>query len=58
MTNKQKEEVWDIIESEGFGYAFISYSSFDWIDDKTFHRLREDFCNAAQVLKDYIGPQP
>lgn len=41
------------VESEGFDYAFRSYSDFQHIKDKKFHNLRKAYVKAAQALVDY-----
>lgn len=55
LTKKDKENVLGTIECEGFDYTFLSYTSFDEIEDKKFHELRKKFVDAANELKEYIG---
>lgn len=40
---------------EGFHYTFIGYSSFPYIKDTEFHRLREAFIKAEHELNEYIN---
>jgi hypothetical protein len=55
MNKDIMEQVMPTVDSEGFDYAFCSYSSFKEIKDVKFHELREEYVKAAQALKDYIG---
>jgi hypothetical protein len=55
MTKKDKYYVATKVESEGFDYAFIHYSSFEDIKDKKFHELRLAYIKATKELSDYIG---
>lgn len=50
-----RDEVRGVIESEGFGYAFLQYSNFKHIKNAEFHRLRLAFVAAADELQEYIG---
>ena len=44
------------IECEGFCEVFIDYNSlYDWIDDDTFHELKDEFVRAARKLATYIA---
>lgn len=45
----------DIVEDEGFAYAFLHYSDFGEVDDEEFHNLRLKFENAAEELAEYLG---
>lgn len=49
------QAVADIIECEGFEYAFCSYSDFEDIEDAEFHRLRRAFIQAAKALRVYVN---
>lgn len=53
MTDDEKSIVNDIVESEGFDYAFRHYTSFDEIKDVKFHKLREKYIKAARNLIEY-----
>jgi hypothetical protein len=55
MTDQEKHDVKERIESEGFDYAFTCYSNFDEVNDEGFHRLRQQYINARNRLKNYIG---
>lgn len=55
MTDEQKCDVIETIDSEGFHYAFCYYSNFKEIKDEKFHKLREEYKVEAAKLKDYIG---
>lgn len=55
MTKAEREYVGDIIENEGFHYAFIHYSDFSEIEDEEFHKLRVAYETAVLALEDYIG---
>ena len=55
MTGKEFKKVLDIIECEGFNYAFESYSDFSEIEDTKFHIYRLNYLKAVKALKEYIG---
>lgn len=50
----ERKYVSDIIDSEGFDYAFNDYTDFNEIEDLEFHRLREAYVEASKALKAYI----
>lgn len=54
MATMTLEDVADIVELEGFDYAFRYYSTFSEVKDKKFHKLREAYIKAAQDLEDYL----
>jgi len=54
MKKEERELVCHKVCSEGFDYCFVNYSSWDNIKDKKFHKLREEYCNAAKALSDYL----
>jgi len=54
VTAKEFTYVQDTVEEEGFGYAFLHYSAFLEIKDEEFHKLRENFEEAAHALANYI----
>lgn len=58
MKKKEKKEVLEVIEQEGFEYAFLHYTDFADIEDEKFHDLRKEFIKAAQKLTVYIGYNP
>lgn len=45
----------DVIEAEGFDYAFRSYSDFNEIKDERFQQLRAAYVFAAQELEKHIN---
>jgi len=57
MKAKEKNSVLDAIESDSFEYAFVYYSHFKEIKDDEFHKLREEYLKARELLADYIGYQ-
>lgn len=52
-------ELWESVQyrmdEEGFDYCFESYSHWDEIKDKEFHRLRLDFLRSMKELREYIN---
>jgi hypothetical protein len=42
------------MKEEGFHYCFHSYSNWEEIKDKKFHKLRLSYLKAAKELKEYI----
>lgn len=48
------EDVKEVIESEGFDYAFVEYSDFDEVDNDEFHELRESYLNARRRFKAFM----
>ncbi len=42
------------IESEGVGYTFKHYSTFDEIEDKEFHKLREYLIQHIDLMDYYL----
>lgn len=57
MKAKDKENVLNKVESEGFDYCFIHYSKFPEIKDERFHVLVENYTKAARELAKYIGAE-
>lgn len=58
MTHEENEKWSNVayrIDAEGFHYCFASYSSFPEIQDPEFHRLREDYLRAAELLENYVA---
>ena len=55
MKTKEKKEILEVVESEGFDYTFTSYGDFEEIKDEKFHKLRKAFLDARKNLADYIG---
>ena len=42
------------IESEGVGYAFKNYSTFEEIEDKEFHKLRKYLIQHIDLMDFYL----
>ena len=42
------------IREEGLHYTLMHYSSWAEIDDREFQYMRNDYCNLAQKLEEYI----
>lgn len=55
MTKEEAQEVLDVIECEGFHYAFGSYTNFEEIKDRKFHKLRDAYVQAGEALEAYIN---
>ena len=43
------------IDAEGLEYCFVSYSSFEEIKDKQFHKLRLELILSIDKIKKYIS---
>lgn len=54
MTQKEKNQVKEIIDNEGFDYTFDGFSAFREIRDKKFHQLRENYLQAKEELESYL----
>lgn len=55
MQKKEKEYLRDVVECEGFDYAFAHYTAFENVKDEEFHRLRKAYLDARKALIDYTG---
>jgi len=54
MTKKEKEYVADVVQGDGFDYAFRGYTdSKDKVKDTKFHKLRKAYIKAIKELEDY-----
>jgi hypothetical protein len=42
------------MDDEGFEYCFDGYSHWDEIKDQEFHRLRKQYLNSVEELRNYI----
>ncbi len=42
------------MRDEGFDYCFRHYSSFEEVEDKKFHSLRESYIKIAEELEEYV----
>ena len=54
ITKEQAEYLAAKIESEGFDYLFICYSSFEKIEDEKFHELRKKYVEAHNEFESYL----
>jgi hypothetical protein len=54
MNRKDADYLKAKIDSEGFDYCFVHYSSFNDIKDDKFHELRLKYLTAQRELRDYI----
>lgn len=53
MNGRELQKVIDCVENEGFEYCFCSYSYFDEIKDKEFHKRCKRYVDAANELKEF-----
>jgi hypothetical protein len=44
-----------IVDQEGFDYAFRHKTDFKEVKDEEFHRLRQAYVEAANALGEYTG---
>ncbi len=57
MDKHQKQAVNDIVENEGFDYAFVHFSDFEDVEDEEFHKLRNEYLEARKRLADLFDWQ-
>lgn len=57
MIQEDKDYIKRKIENEGFHYCFVSYSRFEDIEDEEFHRLRLNYLDAIEKIKNYINEE-
>ena len=55
LSKQNKIYVKEIIDQEGFDYAFADYTDFKEIEDLKFPELRLVFLKAREDLRKYIG---
>jgi len=55
MDKHQQQVVIDIVDNEGFDYAFVHYSNFDDIENEEFHVVRKEYLKAREKLVKIIG---
>ena len=55
MKLKDKEEVRDNIDSEGFDYALRDLTSYEHIKDKEFHKLLSEYRDICNKIETYIN---
>jgi hypothetical protein len=44
-----------VVDQEGFDYAFRHKTDFSEVKDEEFHRLRQAYVDAANELAEYTG---
>ena len=54
INEEDKQMIREVIEIEGFDYAFCDYSNFDDIKDVEFHRAKREYIEAAKRLKQLL----
>ena len=58
MMTEEEIENWENVNyrmnAEGFDSCFRNYSRFEEIEDDEFHRLREEYLESSQNLREYI----
>ena len=54
MDEIQRKYVVEIVEEEGFDYAFVSYSDFKEIESGDFHEARNNYLNAREKLAEIL----
>lgn len=58
MDNFEILENWENVKyrmnEEGFHYCFMSYSKWDEIEDKEFHKLRKRYLKVSKQLQYYV----
>lgn len=56
MKNEQEyfESVHYRMNEEGFDYCFDGYSNWTEIKDELFHKLRKNYLESAEQLRNYI----
>ena len=42
------------MREEGIDYCFKHYSSWEEIEDRTFHTLKEEFLKSMNMLEEYV----
>lgn len=55
MQNDELETVRNTVDEDGFDYAFLHYSNFEYVTDQKFHQLRQAYIEAHRALAKYIG---
>ena len=57
MTEEELEN-WEAVryrmDNEGIDYCFESYSKFEEIKDKEFHKLRLEFLESMKKIREYV----
>lgn len=55
MNKEDAQNVCDRINTEGFHYAFVHYSTFPEVKDERFHELRKNYLKSIEEMKKYLG---
>lgn len=56
MKKRERTHVQDVVDKEGFEYAFLHSSDFEKVKDEKFHELRKAYLAASKALYDYVFP--
>jgi hypothetical protein len=55
----EEHDKWNAVQyrmnEEGIGYCFEYYSRFEEIEDPQFHKLRTNFIESMNQLRDYVN---
>lgn len=58
ITEEERED-WKAVvyrmDAESFDYCWRSYSNFEEIKDKKFHKLRKAYVDAANAIEKYVN---
>lgn len=54
LTKRQRIDLANGIDGEGFDYYFRSYTDCRDIEDEEFQKLRKAYIEAAEVLEEYM----
>ncbi len=54
MTNVEKEEIRNLLESEGFDYTFLEYDTFEDLGDSEFNKLVKNYVKATEKIKAFL----
>jgi hypothetical protein len=52
LTKRERQSLRDVVDNEGFDYAFVNYSDFAEIEDAEFQQKRAAYVKAQQELGD------
>lgn len=55
LTKKQKREICEKIEGEGFDYYFIEYGEVSKYKDQQLNKLVKEYRNIRAKLSEYVG---
>ena len=55
----EEQDKWNAVQyrmnEEGMDYCFEYYSRFEEIEDPQFHKLRNEFIESMNTLRDYVN---